>query len=102
MSANSASAPRTSWQDQLKAHCKNHKLDAPLFNIYTERRGGRTAWTCVASVQGRQYPAQFWYDGNYVNNAKEDAAEKALNVLSPQPSRNNTSYPGQMYVCPPR
>ncbi|KAB8231071.1 hypothetical protein ETB97_010349 [Aspergillus alliaceus] len=87
---------RSSWQEQLKEHCRSQKLQEPVFNIYTERRGGRTAWTCVVLVQGRQYSAQFWYDGNYINNAKEDAAEKALNVLIPQTSRN-TAYQGQMF-----
>ncbi|KAF7585742.1 hypothetical protein BBP40_010168 [Aspergillus hancockii] len=84
---------RTSWQDQLKNHCRGQKWQDPVFNIYTERRGGRTAWTCSVCVQGKPYPAQFWYDGDYINNAKEDAAEKALNVLKPQPSRH-ASFPG--------
>ena len=42
--------------------------------------GGRTAWSAtvnVASLQQR-FSARFWYDGQYVNNAKEDAAEVAL------------------------
>ncbi|GAB1199751.1 hypothetical protein APSETT444_009110 [Aspergillus pseudonomiae] len=74
--ANNASAPRTTWQQQLE--------------------GGRTAWTCIATIDGVQYPARFWYDGKYSDNAIEDAAEKALNILSPQTSRN-TRYPGQIY-----
>ncbi|KAE8371955.1 hypothetical protein BDV26DRAFT_298325 [Aspergillus bertholletiae] len=94
--ANNANTPRTSWQEQLKSHCRNQKYQEPVFKIYSDRRGGRTAWTCVALVQGMPYPAQFWYDGNFINNAKEDAAEKALNVLSPQTARN-TSYQGQIF-----
>lgn len=43
--------------------------------------GGRTAWSCVVTVQGANFPARFWYDGQYVNNAREDAAEKALQTL---------------------
>lgn len=43
--------------------------------------GGRTAWSCVITVQGTQVPARFWYDGQYVNNAREDASEKALQLL---------------------
>ena len=44
--------------------------------------GGRTAWASVVTVYGRQIQAQFWYDGRNLNNAKEDAAEKALLWLS--------------------
>ncbi|KAB8258864.1 hypothetical protein BDV32DRAFT_125027 [Aspergillus pseudonomiae] len=94
--ANNASAPRTTWQQQLEEHCEAHKRSKPLFRLFTERRGGRTAWTCIATIDGVQYPARFWYDGKYSDNAIEDAAEKALNILSPQTSRN-TRYPGQIY-----
>ncbi|QSZ30764.1 hypothetical protein DSL72_000322 [Monilinia vaccinii-corymbosi] len=44
--------------------------------------GGRTAWSSTVTVQGQNISARFWYDGQYVNNAKEDAAEVALNRLS--------------------
>jgi hypothetical protein len=37
-------------------------------------------------VQGANFPARFWYDGQYVNNAREDAAEKALQTLGVIPS----------------
>lgn len=30
------------------------------------------------NVQGQHIQARFWYDGQYVNNAKEDAAQMAL------------------------
>ncbi|EME79008.1 uncharacterized protein MYCFIDRAFT_123698, partial [Pseudocercospora fijiensis CIRAD86] len=44
--------------------------------------GGRTAWSCVVSIAGAgSFPARFWYDGTYINNAREDAAEKALQML---------------------
>jgi hypothetical protein len=33
-------------------------------------------------VQGQNIAARYWYDGQYVNNAKEDAAEVALKRLS--------------------
>ncbi|KAB8067586.1 hypothetical protein BDV29DRAFT_185889 [Aspergillus leporis] len=84
---------RISWQDQLKSLCWGRKFSEPTFKIFTERRGGRTAWTCVVSVQGVQYPAQFWYDGNYINNAREDAAEKALNVLNGSQKSQAPRYP---------
>nr|POE87982.1 hypothetical protein CFP56_11211 [Quercus suber] len=55
--------------------------------------GGRTAWSCTVGVGGQSIPARYWYDGQYINNAKEDAAERALQVLGqlrappgPQPS----------------
>lgn len=40
--------------------------------------GGRTAWSSTVEVQGITIPARFWYDGQYIHNAKEDAAEVAL------------------------
>ncbi|RAL67708.1 hypothetical protein DID88_008447 [Monilinia fructigena] len=57
--------------------------DSPSgFQIVSDRRGGRTAWSSTVTVQGQNISARFWYDGQYVNNAKEDAAEVALNRLS--------------------
>lgn len=44
--------------------------------------GGRTAWSSTVTVQGQNIPARFWYDGQHVNNAKEEAAEVALNLLN--------------------
>ncbi len=32
-------------------------------------------------MHGAVYQARFWYDGSYVNNAKEDAAYVALSKL---------------------
>jgi hypothetical protein len=45
-------------------------------------KGGRTAWSVIVTVQGQSIAARYWYDGQYVNNAKEDAAEVALKRLS--------------------
>ena len=47
--------------------------------------GGRTAWSATVEVANITYRAQFWYDGQFVNNAKEDAAEKALIALGVYP-----------------
>jgi hypothetical protein len=33
-------------------------------------------------VEGQLVPARFWYDGQYVHNAKEDAAEVALQRIN--------------------
>jgi len=40
--------------------------------------GGRTAWTSTVTIQSHNIPARNWYDGQFINNAKEDAAEVAL------------------------
>ncbi len=57
-------------------------LPAPIFSIVSDRRGGRTAWSSTVTISGQHViQARFWYDGQYVNNAKEDAAEVALQQL---------------------
>jgi hypothetical protein len=48
--------------------------------------GGRTAWSCRVSVGGQDLGARYWYDGQYVNNAREDAAEVALQYFGQLPS----------------
>ncbi|KAK2760186.1 hypothetical protein FQN54_002253 [Arachnomyces sp. PD_36] len=68
---------RSTWQEQLE--------------------GGRTAWSARVNIQGQLYSARYWYDGQYVNNAKEDAAEVALGKLSSQ-SRSPTNHAGQLYA----
>ena len=47
----------------------------------SDRRGGRTAWSSTVEVQGMTFQARFWYDGQFVHNAKEDAAQSALDRL---------------------
>lgn len=47
--------------------------------------GGRTAWSSTVTVQGQNISARYWYDGQNVNNAKEDAAEVALKHLNGSP-----------------
>ncbi|KAJ5778306.1 hypothetical protein N7520_001552 [Penicillium odoratum] len=92
-----ANAP-TPWQSQLSEHCRRTKLAPPVFNIVSDRRGGRTAWSSTVTVQGRNVAARYWYDGQYINNAKEDAAEVALKQLLNQPrAPAATVYPGQVY-----
>ncbi|KAK1462505.1 hypothetical protein CTAM01_17103, partial [Colletotrichum tamarilloi] len=44
--------------------------------------GGRTALSSRVTVHGRTLSARFWYDGKNLNNAREDAAEMALNYLT--------------------
>jgi hypothetical protein len=40
-------------------------------------------------VGGKRIEARYWYDGNNLNNAKEDAAEAALNWLTSQTGYNS-------------
>ncbi|KAI1813846.1 hypothetical protein GGS20DRAFT_586067 [Poronia punctata] len=58
-----------SWQDKLE--------------------GGRTAWSSVVTVCNQRIEARYWYDGNNLNNAREDAAEVALNWLSSNTGLNS-------------
>ncbi|KAJ5222556.1 uncharacterized protein N7469_008796 [Penicillium citrinum] len=92
----SAAAGRLSWQDQLTEHCRRNKLPNPVFNIVSDRRGGRTAWSSTVTVQGQNYAARYWYDGQYINNAKEDAAEVALKFPNQQP--RTVTVPGQLWL----
>ncbi|QKX54870.1 uncharacterized protein TRUGW13939_01960 [Talaromyces rugulosus] len=85
---------RGSWQDRLKEHCRAAKLREPLFHIVSDRRGGRTAWSSTVDVAGLNIAARYWYDGQYLNNAREDAAEVALQQLNAQPP-SSTTYAGQ-------
>lgn len=39
--------------------------------------GGRTAWSATVIVQSQKIAARYRYDGQYLLNAKEDAAEVA-------------------------
>lgn len=62
-------------------------LDSSLLIISP---GGRTAWSSTVTVQGQNISARYWYDGQYVNNAKEDAAEVALKHLTGSPINSPT------------
>lgn len=48
--------------------------------------GGRTAWSCTVTIGSQTIHARFWYDGQYVNNAREDAAERALQFFGQLPT----------------
>ncbi|MCJ1449642.1 MAG: hypothetical protein MMC23_010164 [Stictis urceolatum] len=56
--------------------------------MLTEASGGRTAWSSTVTIPSsnstsqRIVQARYWYDGQYVHNAKEDAAEVALRILT--------------------
>ncbi|BCR87119.1 double-stranded RNA binding motif domain-containing protein [Aspergillus chevalieri] len=78
------------WQWLLENFCRNAKMPPPFFEDCSDRRGGRTAWSSVVKVQGRTFRARYWYDGNYVHNAREDAAEVALMVFKREKEMTGT------------
>ncbi|EME44070.1 hypothetical protein DOTSEDRAFT_71766 [Dothistroma septosporum NZE10] len=103
-SSRSANAEAASpHQERLINFCRGQGVRAPNFQIVSDRRGGRTAWSCMVTVHGQNIQARFWYDGQYVNNAREDAAERALQLLGvyrTPPTQQPThlqQQPGQMY-----
>jgi len=56
--------------------------------------GGRTAWSATVTIQGQNVAARYWYDGQFLNNAKEDAAEVACTKLR-NPSITNQTHRSQ-------
>jgi len=78
------SSAANTWQDKLEEKCREVQVHPPVFQIMSDRRGGRTAWSSTVTVSCQRYTARFWYDGQFVNNAKEDAAEVALQHLNTQ------------------
>ncbi|WPG99425.1 Hypothetical protein R9X50_00223900 [Acrodontium crateriforme] len=73
-------------QEALINYCRQNGIRAPSFQVVSDRRGGRTAWSCIAQVGGQYIHARYWYDGQYVNSAREDAAEMALQSLGQMPT----------------
>lgn len=63
--------------------------------------GGRTAWSSTVKIQGRTFAARYWYDGPYLNNAREDAAEVVIKMLDPVQHKNcakaSPPYLGQLW-----
>ncbi|PTU20241.1 hypothetical protein P175DRAFT_0558430 [Aspergillus ochraceoroseus IBT 24754] len=89
------------WRLKLDNYCWKANIESPTYNTFSDRRGGRTAWSCTVTVTGRgTYAARYWYDGRFVDNAKEDAAEVALKILDPQGQSGQTSSqePFQGYI----
>ncbi|KAF6803811.1 hypothetical protein CSOJ01_10649 [Colletotrichum sojae] len=82
MSSSSYNSQAGTWQERLEDACREANILPPVFQIVSDRRGGRTAWSSRVTVHGRTLSARFWYDGKNLNNAKEDAAEMALNYLT--------------------
>jgi len=48
--------------------------------------GGRTAWSSSVTINGQGYQARYWYAGDHANNAREDAAEVALQRMGIVPT----------------
>lgn len=89
------------WQYQLEDYCKKSNFQTPTFHIFSDRRGGRTAWSSTVKIQGRTFAARYWYDGPYLNNAREDAAEVVIKMLDPVQHKNcakaSPPYLGQLW-----
>lgn len=97
---------KTTKADPTPDYCRSQGMRLPSFQVLSDRRGkethrpirlypdttadsrigGRTAWSCAVNVAGQNVSARYWYDGQYVNNAREDAAERALQVLGQLPA----------------
>ncbi|KAI1267939.1 hypothetical protein F5Y18DRAFT_424244 [Xylariaceae sp. FL1019] len=77
------------WQDRLEEVCREYQIHPPDYQLVSDRRGGRTAWSSVVVVYGKRIEARYWYDGNNLNNAREDAAEAALTWLANSSGLNN-------------
>jgi hypothetical protein len=72
------------WQDCLAGFCKQLGISEPSYQEFSDPRGGRTAWTVVVTIlipPKLSARARFYYDVAYINNAKEDAAELAMQHL---------------------
>ncbi|KAF2035239.1 hypothetical protein EK21DRAFT_107363 [Setomelanomma holmii] len=87
-----------SWTQRLREHCQARGLTEPTYQDVSDRRGGRTAWSTVTTINGVHYPARFWYDGDYVAQAKEDSAEIALRTLTGTLQSPNPPPPASYYA----
>ncbi|KAL8418303.1 hypothetical protein RB594_001783 [Gaeumannomyces avenae] len=86
--------PQTpTWQSRLEDACREYQITAPKYQLSSDRRGGRTAWSSSVIVHGSTHAARFWYDGKNINNAREDAAEVAYTWLTtPTSSPSSTGW----------
>ncbi|KAK5652757.1 hypothetical protein OQA88_9610 [Cercophora sp. LCS_1] len=83
--------PGSRWQQTLKSTCQSNYVAEPVYQLVSDRRGGRTAWSATVSVNGKVHSARFWYDGKNCNNAKEDAAEMALKAIWEESQKGSPS-----------
>ena len=73
-------------KDQLDNLCRARRLSPPQYTMLSDRRGGRTAWSCQLILLSKVILARFWYDGTNSLSAVEDAAQQALQFLGTQSS----------------
>ena len=83
-STSSSGSKPSEKQRALVALCNERGLSAPKFQAVSDRRGGRTAWTCAVTVNEEPIHARNWYSD--MNDAAEDAAEVALQSLGVTPT----------------
>ncbi|KAL5333185.1 hypothetical protein BJX70DRAFT_78432 [Aspergillus crustosus] len=81
------------WRLRLELYCKKVGAEEPKYNTFSDRRGGRTAWSCHVSAHGHSFAARYWFDGDFVQNAMEDAAEVALKSLDPAACQTPSRLP---------
>ncbi|KAF1960624.1 hypothetical protein CC80DRAFT_488919 [Byssothecium circinans] len=91
-------AAREQWSQRLREHCSVRGFGEPVWQDVSDRRGGRTAWSSIVSVQGNQYPARFFYDGAYMEQAREDAAEMALRTITGYVNTTQEPPPASHYA----
>jgi hypothetical protein len=72
----------------------------PSFNarkLTPYQTGGRTAWSATVELQGQTFSARFWYDGQHVDNAREDVADLVLTYIKSSPGslagKEGASFP---------
>ncbi|AEO59044.1 hypothetical protein MYCTH_2306956 [Thermothelomyces thermophilus ATCC 42464] len=88
------------WTDMLKEICRVNNIAEPEYKLFSDRRGGRTAWSSTVYVSGAPYNSRFWYDGQYLQNAREDAAEVALKCIMPVLMCSPASSPSTSSTTP--
>jgi len=93
------------WQDKLADQCRKLGLPIPVYRLASDRRGFRIPWSAEVEIPNILLAfARMWYDGDHINNAKEDAAEVAFIKLmalvhaeSLKSARRTYSLPGNYY-----
>ncbi|RYN41984.1 hypothetical protein AA0113_g8083 [Alternaria arborescens] len=85
------------WSQRLRDHCLARGLQEPAYTDLSDRRGGRTAWSTMVTINGNNFQARFWYDCAYLPNAKEDCAEIALRSLTGYTNTTQSPPPASHY-----
>ncbi|KAK3358339.1 hypothetical protein B0T24DRAFT_600223 [Lasiosphaeria ovina] len=74
------------WSKRWQNLQGEHNMLIPTYENFSDRRGGRTAWSSAVTISSRRFEARHFYaGGEYMNNnAWEDAAEVALKSTFPE------------------